>query len=295
MLREVTDRVFRTGEQLETALQIPCIALVPLSKAEQERKTPRQKMLRPWAPDKKNLIKEANIFKTVADSPLSPFTEAIRAIKLAVDLHPGSRKGRVIGFTSALPNEGKSTISASLASLITQVGGRVLLVDCDLRNPALSRQISPGASVGIVDVIAGRVSKRDAIFKNSETGISLLPAVKKTPIFHTSEVLASETMRKLFDDLRGEYDYIVVDLPPLAPIIDVRATTHLIDSYILIVEWGCTRIDVVEQALRGSPGIYESLIGAALNKTDMARMKRYDGSRETLYHNANFARYGYSE
>ena len=146
-----------------------------------------------------------------------------------------------------------------------------------------------------MDVISGRVSKKEAILRNAETGIYFLPAVKKTPIFHTSEVLASETMKKLFDELRGEYDYIIVDLPPLAPIIDVRATTHLINSYMLVVEWGRTKIDVIEEALRTSPRIYDALIGAVLNKTDLSSMRRYDSHRGTLYQNAHFARYGYTE
>jgi len=289
MLRELTDRVFRTGEQLESELQTPCIALVPLLKAGLAKQPPRGSI------DKTGSTRESRVFRTVVDAPLSSFTEAIRAIKLAVDLHTGSRLGKVIGFTSALPNEGKSTISASLAALITQVGGRVILVDCDLRNPSLSRMISPHASVGIVEVIAGRISKKEAILRDVETKISFLPAVKKTPIFHTSEVLASEAMRKLFDELRAEYDYVVVDLPPLAPIIDVRATTHLVDSYLLVVEWGRTRIDVVEHSLRTSPRIYEALMGAVLNKTDLSSMKRYDSYRGELYQNVQFARYGYTE
>jgi len=289
MLRELTDRVFRTGEQLESQLQTPCLALVPFLKAGQAKQLPRGSI------DKNGSTRESSVFRTVIDAPLSSFTEAIRAIKLAVDLHTGSRSGKVIGFTSALPNEGKSTISASLAALITQVGGRVILVDCDLRNPSLSRMISPDASVGIVDVISGRISKEEAIWRDVETKISFFPAVKKTPIFHTSEVLASEAMRKLFDELRVEYDYVIVDLPPLVPIIDVRATTHLVDSYMLVVEWGRTNTDVVEQALRTSPRIYEALIGVVLNKTDLSSMKRYDSPHGALYGNAQFARYGYTE
>jgi polysaccharide biosynthesis transport protein len=293
-LRDIMDRVFRTGEQLETALQTPCIALVPLVKPGQEKQLPGKKTLSYWGVGQKGLASDT-VFRTVVDSPLSSYTEAIRAIKLAIDLQVGSRPGKVIGFTSSLPNEGKSTVAASLAALIMQVNGRVILVDCDLRNPSLSRMIAPDASIGIVDVVSGRNSRHEAICRDPKTNISLLPTVKRTPIFHTSEILASEAMRKLIDELRAEYQYVLVDLPPLAPVIDVRATSHLVDFYMLIVEWGRTRTDVVEQSLRSSPRIYDALIGAILNKTDMAAMKLYDSRRATLYHNKYYSRYGYTE
>jgi succinoglycan biosynthesis transport protein ExoP len=294
LLRDIMDRVFRTGEQLEAALQTPCIALVPLVKPGLAKQSPHEKMLSYFPRGQRDVPSDA-VFRTVVDSPLSSFTEAIRAIKLAVDLHVGSRSGKVIGFTSSLPNEGKSTVAAALAALTMQVSGRVILVDCDLRNPSLSRRLAPNANIGIVDVVSGRSSKTEAIWKDAKTNISLLPTVKKTPIFHTSEILGSEAMRKLFEELRAEYDYVVVDLPPLAPVIDVRATTHLVDFYMLVVEWGRTKTDVVERSLKSSPRIYDALIGAILNKVDMATMKLYDGRSATLYYNKHYARYGYTE
>ena len=74
-------------------------------------------------------------------------------------------------------------------------------------------------------------------------------------------------MRELFDRLRASYDYVIVDLPPLAPIVDVRTTTPLVDCFILVVEWGRTKIDVVQHALYTAPNVYESLIGTVLNNT----------------------------
>ena len=80
--------------------------------------------------------------------------------------------------------------------------------------------------------------------------MAFLPAiVKSRGVAFTSEFLASDATKILFDNLRQSYDYVVVDLSPLAPIVDVRATTHLVDSYFLVVEWGRTKIDVVKHAL----------------------------------------------
>jgi polysaccharide biosynthesis transport protein len=293
LLRQIMDRVIRTEEQLEAALRTPCLALVPRLKPVQARQSPRKnKLLGYWAVGQRGAPSDA-IFRTVVESPLSSFTEAIRSIKLAVDLNLGSKPGKVIGFTSSLPNEGKSTLAAAFAALTMQVNGRVILVDCDLRNPSLSRMLAPTASTGIVDVISGGSSRKEAVRRDAETNISFLPMVKKTPLIHTTEIFASESMRKLFDELRAEYDYVVVDLPPLAPVIDVRATANIIDSYMLVVEWGRTSTDVVEQCLKSSPMVYDALIGAILNKTDMDAMKLYDS--HTFYNNRYYARYGYTE
>ena len=94
--------------------------------------------------------------------------------------------------------------------------------------------------------------------------------------------------------MRKNYDYIIVDLPPLAPIVDVRAATHLVDYAVLAVAWGHTKIDVVEQALKSAPMVYDRLIGTVLNKTDMDFIRRYDSGGRYDY-NKHYARYGYTE
>jgi Mrp family chromosome partitioning ATPase len=109
---------------------------------------------------------------------------------------------------------------------------------------------------------------------------------------NTSDILCSDATRKLFDQLRATYDYVIVDLPPLAPIVDVRATTALIDSFILIVEWGRTTTDVVEHALNAAPDVYDSLLGIVLNKADMKVMKRYASHLGDYYNDDHYLKYG---
>jgi polysaccharide biosynthesis transport protein len=102
-------------------------------------------------------------------------------------------------------------------------------------------------------------------------------------------------MKRLFDDLRARYDYIVVDLPPLAPVVDARMTTSLIDSYIYVVEWGRTKMDVVEHNLANAAGIYDRMLGVVLNKADTTVLGRYEGYHGNYYYNRYYARYGYTE
>jgi succinoglycan biosynthesis transport protein ExoP len=102
-------------------------------------------------------------------------------------------------------------------------------------------------------------------------------------------------MKKLFEQLRESYDYVIVDFPPLAPIVDVRGATHLVDSFIFVIEWGRTKIDIVEHVLGHAPGVYENLVGVVLNKVDMNLFGRYASHRENYYYNKHYARYGYTE
>jgi len=292
-LREVMDRVFRTSAQVEATLQVPCLSLVPLLRIPAKKmRPPRAAIQVDKASSERKLSAGTGIYWAAAAMTLSRFAESIRSIKLAIDLNPTKTSNKIVGITSALPNEGKSTIAASLAQLIAHAGKRVIVVDCDLRNPSLSANLAPNATVGIVDVLSGARSLEEAIWRDPRTNLAFLPSAKRTPLFHTSEILSSEQTGKLFDKLRASYDYVIVDLPPLAPIVDVRATTPLIDCFILVVEWGRTRTDVVQHALHTAPNVYEALIGTVLNKTDMRAMKRYDSYLNDYYNNDHYIRYG---
>ena len=311
MLRDLSDRVFRTSEQVENLLQTNCIALVPLlgggvTTAKSRRpeagpaiaklKTIAAGLLSKQAPaESRSIPRGKGLFWTVVDAPFSRFTEAIRAIKLAVDLNGVVKSNKVIGFTSSLPNEGKSTVAMAVAQLISQGHHSVILVDCDIRNPSLSRDLIPGAKAGILEVIAAEICLEEVLWKDKATNMAFLPAIVGARVPHTSEILASDATKKLFDKLRQSYDYIVVDLPPLAPLVDVRTTTHFVDSYVFVIEWGRTNIDVVQHALGAAQGIYENLLGAVLNKVDMNRLGRYIGYQQNYYYNRHYTRYGYTE
>ncbi len=369
MLRDLSERVFRTSEQVEDNLQTNCIALVPLLTGDEIRQdvdtsgmetgvsNPRTDMrdqngtgvrskslfsritgmtrssvlvsdmhgsiksakrkvgslnssisnteLPPnfssgRKPEAKvsgtrNIVCDDITFRSVIDAPFSRFSEAMRSIKLAVDLNGSAKSRRVIGITSALPNEGKSTIAAALAQVMSQVNARAILVDCDLRNPSLSRSLAPGAKNGLLDVIAKRVSLEEVIWKDQSTNMTFLPTVVKSRLAHSSEIIGSEPVTKLFEQLRENYDYVIADFSPLAPVVDVRATTHLVDSFIFVIEWGRTKFDVVDHALSQARGVHENLLGVVLNKVDMGLFGRFAGNQETYYYNKHYERYGYTE
>lgn len=298
LLRELMDRVFRTRDQVEKALQIPCVAMVPVLIGEEQQYSFPTKQPSSAIAGPRIIVPDSGAMWALVNAPSSHFAEAIRSIKLAADISDLSgtnRPNQVIGFTSTLPNEGKSTLAAAFAELAAQVRGRVIIVDCDLRNPSLSRALAPEATVGIVEVISGQRPLEEAVWRETKTNISFLPVAREADLYHTSEILGSDWTKRLFDELRQRYDYVIVDLPPLAPLVDVRATSRFVDGYFLVIEWGQTKVDVVEHALNSAQNIYDHLIGVVLNKTDMKSLKRYEFYRSSYYYNKKFARYGYAE
>jgi succinoglycan biosynthesis transport protein ExoP len=99
--------------------------------------------------------------------------------------------------------------------------------------------------------------------------------------------------RTLLDGLRNEYDYIIVDLPPLAPVSDARATAGIIDSYIYVIEWGRTRVNVVQHQLAAAPELYDRLLGVVLSKANPKILARYEQYYGRNYYKYYDARYGY--
>src|SRR5215510_11933799 len=303
-LRELMKGFFYTREQVESVLQTPCIAVVPSLKSNRgptSMENPKPMLsfdrgLGAGLNDQRTLFHGPDIYWAVLNSPFSRFAEAMRSIKLAVDLNSGfGNSKKVIGFTSSLPQEGKSTIVASLALLMAQAGARVILVDCDLRNPALSRRLAPNADHGILEVIAGKMTLKNAVWTDQSNNLTFLPAGTNTRLFHSSDILSADTTRKLFENLRSRYDYVLVDLTPLMPIVDTRATTAFVDCYVCVIEWGRTTSDAVKHAFRDAHDIRENMLGVVLNKANINQLSRHYPSGKKYYRNKYYAQYGLTE
>jgi succinoglycan biosynthesis transport protein ExoP len=246
------------------------------------------------APTKKITTDVPRFLRHVVEEPLSSFAEGFRAVKVAADISGTIKDNKVIGITSSLPNEGKSTIACNLAELIADGGNKVILVDSDLRNPTLSRRLAPKSDVGLLQVLAGKIALRDAIHADEMTGLHFLPAVIESRLAHSSEIVASEAFKRLIDELRKAYDYVIVDLPPVAPVVDVRATTNIIDSYVFVIEWGRTKINMVQHQLGSAPELFDRLLGVVLNKANTRILDRYENHYGRYYQKKYYARYGYT-
>jgi polysaccharide biosynthesis transport protein len=290
VFREIMDRRFRTREQVQSVLATECLALVPLL-ADNSKKRIFSRPRRPLALEQgrqesfdineRSICITPKIMQTIIDAPACEYAEAIRTIKLTIDLNKQANT-KIIGLTSSLPSEGKSTLAVAVATLIAQSGARVILVDCDVRHSSISRLLAPDASKGLLDVVKGTVDLADVVWTDPATQLEFLPAGES--VAHATELLASRAAKSLFDALQIKYDYVIVDLAPLVASMDVRATSGFIDSYLLVIEWGSTKVDAVQYALRHAPGVRANIVGVVLNKVDMAAMGHYDSYGANYYY-----------
>jgi succinoglycan biosynthesis transport protein ExoP len=295
IMSEIWRHVFRTRHEVNARLQTNCIAVVPKIRslvAKPERVTPRTA---PTTFGPRTIVSDQGFFWHVLDSPMSRFAESIRAIKLAIDTSDANKSHKIVALTSALPREGKSTVATALAQLLAHSGAKTMLVDCNIRHASLSQMLTPTAKTGLLEVISGAANVEDVIWTEPYTNLSFLPTVADNRLVNSHEVLTSDATNALFNKLRSKYEYVIIDLSPLAPIVDARTTTQFIDSYILVVEWGRTRVEDVERALADARAIHENLLGVVLNKANLRVLARYD-SRHSNYHSDRYyARHNYSK
>lgn len=319
--RDALDQVIRTRNDAEALLGVSCLAVVPMiggrvrpRLASRPARIARASIrllggrkgrggrrgaagspapASPRIAERGALTVTDDVMRFVQDSPFSRFTEAVRSIKVAADIAFVNHKAKVIGFTSALPNEGKTTISASLAQLLALAGNKVVLVDADIRNPSLTKSLAPTATEGLLDVVLGKADLDSAILRDPDTQLAFLPTVVPSREAQSSEFLSSSAMAKTIDALRDRFDWIVVDLSPLTPVIDVRSTSRLIDAYVLVIEWGRTDRDTIVQSLRDAPMLHDQIIGSVLNKANVDVLNRYDSYRGNHYYRSYYHRYGY--
>jgi polysaccharide biosynthesis transport protein len=291
--REIMDRKFRTREQVQSVLATECLALVPVLDDRSRKRIfskPQPLALESRREEqlainrregRRTICVTPKIMQTIVDAPACEYAEAVRSIKLTIDMN-SQANAKVIGLTSCLPSEGKSTLAVAMATLIAQSGARAILVDCDVRHSSISRSLAPNASTGLLDIVAGTVDLADAVWTDATTQLEFLPVGGS--VANATELLASRAAESLFDTLQVKYDYVIVDLAPLVANMDVRATSGFIDSYLLVIEWGSTKIDAVQYALRHAPGVHANIVGAVLNKVDMAAMGRYDSYGANYYY-----------
>jgi capsular exopolysaccharide synthesis family protein len=248
--RELAQNGFRSGEDAAAELRAPLLAAVPeLPKRHSRRRLWRRR-------------DHALCWDYVVDKPVSSFAEAIRNVRAAL-LGAGDASGpKAICITSALMGEGKSAIAVALARVMAMSGDRVLLVDCDLRRSGLAKLRRKAAeasdATGLVEVLHGDVDPYGAIVPDVVPGLSLLGLER--PVFTTRDLFSSKEVRDLLDRLRRDYDFIVLDAPPVLAVTDAWTISSLCDATLMVVRHGKTARAAVRAAaarlhLRGSsPG-----------------------------------------
>ncbi len=284
MFREFRDRFFRTGEQVRDVLGLEFLGNTPLIPNKPTTEAPES--------GHPGLTLPTSVARYAVDHPLSSFAETLRSTRLAIDLGISAKSGaRIVGVVSALPSEGKSTISINLAQLLAGQGARVLLLDADIRNPGATRAMARHASEGLLEVLLEGRSVQDVLLRDEKTRLAFLPTVVKQRVPHSSELLTSAQMHKLLAEASNAFDYIIVDLPPLGPVVDARAMAGRIDGFIFVTEWGKTARRAVRNTVENEVHIRKKCLGVILNKVDTEKLKLYRAYGSSEYYHSRYTRY----
>ncbi|WP_097099988.1 MULTISPECIES: polysaccharide biosynthesis tyrosine autokinase [unclassified Rhizobium] len=287
MFREFRDRFFRTGEQVRDVLGLEFLGNTPLV-----QNKPGTDVLPKGQEGPPTATRPSSVARYTVDHPLSSFAETLRSTRLAIDLGiPPKTGARVVGVVSALPSEGKSTISINLAQLLAGQGARVLLLDADIRNPGATRALGRHAAEGLLEVLLEGRNMRDVLLHDEKTRLAFLPTVVKQRVPHSSELLTSAQMYKLLAEAGSLFDYIIVDLPPLGPVVDARAMAGRIDGFVFVTEWGKTARRAVRNTIENEVQIRKKCLGVILNKVDTEKLKLYRAYGSSEYYHARYTRY----
>ena len=205
------------------------------------------------------------------------YVETIRKLRRRVEQH--MHGGKVLMVTSLLENEGKSTVSANLALSMAQKYPKVLLIDCDLRKPAchaLLEQKQVGH--GVRDVLNGKVHPADAVVQYKKTNLDLL--LEKKADRNSGDRLASANMQQLLDWARENYDFVVLDLPPMSVVSDTEGAMEYADASLLVVRQNSAVAPALNKVIGSLHGGKAKLIGCVLNNvysTSLSSGQGYGG------------------
>ena len=285
---EFFDRRIKSVHQAEEITGVPTLATIPLIGVRDlaRRAIRGRRELDHYDPKRVEVLPPAMqppLMRYVLEEPTSLFAESVRAVRLAVQRSARTETVRTVVISSSIDGEGKTTLAVNLAFSLAAIGARTILIEGDLRNPEMSRSLCPRASVGGIEVAAGQVPFRDALLVDRTSGLAILPSPPRQKPTNSSEFVFSDAMSNMLAQLRQHFDYIIIDAPPLFPLVDARALAEIADRVILTIRWDRTPQDVVAQSLQTLAPAYDRVLGTVLTRVDMRRLRFYDYYRSSSY------------
>ena len=258
--------LMRTGlsrsEETEAVLGLPLLATVPLSKR--------------WTD---GLTDPLLSLRIVLAQPHSAFALAIAKLRDGLDRRRYDGGSRVVLFTASLPNEGTTIMAANYALAAAGQGRRVLLIDADMRRSRLTQHLGLDQSPGLADAIGHGQDFETVILQDTTTGLAVMPAgdVGRFP-FAPQDALEAPGFAQRLARLKTHFDMIVVDSPPLLPVVDARLLAGYADDIVLVATWQKTPRELLRKSVRLLGGNAARLSGVVLNRIDAAAISPETGS-----------------
>ena len=198
------------------------------------------------------------------NDPKNPGAEAYRVIRTGIQFAQAGKELQTIALTSCTPNEGKSTTIANLAVVLTQAGKSVLLIDCDMRNPTVHKNFNLSNKLGLSSCISMGTALSDAVQKTSIEGLYALTGGVIPP--NPSELLGSERMQNILQRAKEEYDYVLIDTPPVLPVTDALVLGRMVDGLILVIDSGEIKVEMAREVKNQLVHAGANILGVVLNK-----------------------------
>ncbi|WP_371424762.1 GumC family protein [Tardiphaga sp.] len=287
-LTDYLDGRIKTLEQAENISGVPALAALPsISSRELAGRAKRGRTeLGNYDPRTMRLLPAAlqpPLMRYAIEEPGTFFAEAIRAVRLAIQRARKIDTVKVVLVTSGLESEGKTTFAGNLALSFATLGIKTLLIDGDLRNPGLTRAVSPNADAGLLQVATGEVPLERAILLDRSTGLSILPSPAIKDVDAITELMFSEQIVEILDRLKPHYELIIIDSPPLIPLVDGRALAELADRILLAMAWDKTPREVVTHTMELLAPVHDRILGTVLTQVDLSKIRFYDYYRSSAY------------
>ncbi|HEY8572886.1 GumC family protein [Phenylobacterium sp.] len=270
VLAEMLDAGLGTAEDVERRLETTYLGSIPLLSSVADE------------------AKGASPIDYIVAKPLSSFSEAFRNLRTSILYARLGEQVKVVAITSALPGEGKTTTSICLGRASALQGARTIVVDCDLRRRTVNRVLGSEPKAGLLEVLSGEATLKDAVQVDDQSGASFL-AISKSNVT-PKDVFGTAAMDRLLTELRSRYDLIILDTAPVLPVADTRVLAPKADAVIFLARWRKTPQHAIEAAFRLLGGTGAHLGGVALTQVDMKAQTRY-GYGDPGYYYAEYKKY----
>lgn len=207
--------------------------------------------------------------------PRSLSAEAYRSLRTSIKFSLIDKPIKTIVVTSSLAGEGKSTVVGNLAYSLSQDGARVLVIDCDLRKPSIHENFLLANEKGLTDVLFGK-SDLKGVPKKIEDSLFLITAGTILP--NPAEILGSKEMENLIKELKINFDYIIIDTPPILPVSDTLLLASKADATLIVVKARKTKEKMVKESYERLIEAKANVIGTVLNESDKSLDNKYCGN-----------------
>lgn len=208
----------------------------------------------------------------VEDKPKSMESESYRTLRTNIQYSSIDKKIRSIVITSARPEEGKSTVSGNLALSFAQNGKKVIIIDCDLRKPSMHKKFNISNLYGLSEVLIEKETLDNAI-QEYNPNLCILTSGKIPP--NPAEMINSNSMNNLLQELKDEYDVIIIDSPPLENVTDGQILSAKVDGTILVIKAGESKMDAVKEAKNLLNKVGANIIGIVMNQVKKNKKDYY--------------------